>query len=141
MLMFITKSHKLVDAIINHPDVRPTIDRGDEHISCRRHIDDSRNLFFVNSYGVVFFKYLAPGFYEVHTGFIKAGRGATAFNSLRSAIESVLADHGGQKIAAAIPLQLRPARIMCRMLGFASTGRDPQQEFFALEGAGYGRID
>lgn len=137
--MFRSHSHKLVDAILNHPDVRPTINKGDERISCRRHIDDPRNIFLVNSYGFAFFKYLDEGFYDLHTGFIATGRGATAFNSLRSALESVFTDHGGQKIAAAIPLQLRPARIMCRMLGFSSVGRDPQQEFFALEGAGYGR--
>lgn len=140
--MFPTRSLKLVDAIINHPDVRPTMEQGTERITCRMHIYDSRNLFYVNSYGFAFFKYLAPGFYDLHAGFLREGRGSVAFSSLRSALEAVFTEHGAQKVAAAIPSQLRAARIMCRMLGFTSVEGDPRQEFFALErGAGYGRID
>ena len=31
--MFKTRSYKLVDAIANHPDVRPTIEQGDHYVS------------------------------------------------------------------------------------------------------------
>jgi hypothetical protein len=131
--MFRTFSTKLVNAIINHPDIRPTIQGGDYYLDSREVVEDPDNIVFICSYGVILFLSQGGGVYDGHIAFVKAGRGKVALQAAKRALDDLYAARAVSKVTAAVPLQLRAARLLCRLLGFVAVGQDPKQEFFVLE--------
>lgn len=133
--MFRTHSPALVEAIVNHPDVRPTIEDGMYRLNASMIFESDDNLVFACETGVVIFVCFGDGVYHLHGGFLAHGRGANAVAEVKNAIEVVFSRYAARKVQAAVPLQLRAARMFCRLVGFASEGRDLTHEHFALEGA------
>lgn len=132
--MIRTRSYKLVDKLLNHPDIRPTIEKGDYYVCSAELISHPRNLFYICEHGVVFFIHLHHDVYGGHYGFLRSGRGKVARQATRDAIDDLFSRHGATKLVAAIPLQLRAARLLCRLVGLRSIGQDDQQEHFVIEG-------
>lgn len=122
--MYRATQPKMVDLIVNHPEVRPTMEKGDHRIDSSDVVLNLRNVVFVFDVGVVLFIYAEPGVYEGHIGFLRCGRGAVAVGCGREALDRLFTDHGAQRVSAAVPLQLPGARYLCRRLGFASLGAD-----------------
>lgn len=139
--MIHTRSVKLVNAIANHPSVRSTIEKGDHRIDSSLLLADLDNVVMADANGLVIFIPQGQGVYAIHAGFLPHGRGKVMIQSVRSAIEAIFGRFGAHKIVAAVPLQLRAARMACRLLGFSSMGMGPEQmtEIFVLEGAVNGR--
>ena len=135
-MMFKTRSYKLVDAIANHPDVRPTIEMGDYYIQSAELISNPNNVVYAdeNGHGIVIFVGLRPGVYQIHVGFLKHGRGGIARRAIMWCMDDLWQRYDASKIVAAIPLQLRACRLLCRLVGFRSLGADAQQEHFVFEG-------
>lgn len=134
--MFKTRSYKLVDVIANHPDVRPTIEMGDYYISSADLLSNPNNVVYASEdgYGIVIFVHLRPGVYQIHVGFLKHGRGGIARKAIRWCMDDLWQRYEASRIVAAIPLQLRACRLLCRIVGFRSLGTDAQQEHFIFEG-------
>jgi hypothetical protein len=126
---------QLPDIVLNHPDVRPTVEKGAGYISIADHIRDPRNVVFAWPYGFVLFIYKAEGEYEGHVAFLPHGRGATALAAVRSAIDRLFADHGCRVIRAAVPQVLPQVGFLVRRLGFAFEGADPEKpvDHFVME--------
>lgn len=128
--MFRTHSRPLVDAIINHPDVRPTIERGSHRLSSKEVLDNFRNFVYAGEHGMIAFLYEREGVYKGHIAMLKSGRGSIAVREGRACLGDFFRKLEPSVVHASVPLQLRGARLFCRLVGFRSTGADEKQEFF-----------
>lgn len=128
--MIIHPSLILLDAIVNHPDVRPTIENGSERIDSSTVLDDPDNVVYANENGAVLFIRERPGVYRGHIGMLANGRGKLALAFGRECLDDLFTRFDASLVVASVPLRLRHARLLCRMLGFRSTGADDMQEFF-----------
>lgn len=135
-----TRSARLVDAFINHPSIRPTIEQGAQRLESAELLSDDRNVVFANEQGVVIFIPEDEG-YAIHAAFIPEGRGAMMLRSVRSALDTIFSEFGASKITARVPMILPAPRMACRLLGFTSHGLDEAgtSEIFILERKAYGR--
>lgn len=139
--MIRTCSAKLVDAIVNHPSIRPTIELGTYRIDSSDLLSDDGTVIYASEDGVVIFIPKGWGIYEGHMAFLPWGRGKVMLSHCRAALDGIFGDFGAEKVTAAVPMQLPAARISCRLLGFASHGPDEAgtSEIFTLEREAYGR--
>jgi hypothetical protein len=126
MAVFRAKSAALVDAIVNHPDVRDGLRQ-----SAADFVADKRNHVYANETGVFAAEYVQPGVYAVHVGVLAHGRGKAALLAAKEALDRLFASLDASMVIAQVPLRLRAARLFCRLLGFRHTGQDEQHEFFA----------
>lgn len=136
-----TRSARLVDAIVNHPSIRPTIEWGSHRIESADFLSDERNLVLADENGIAILAYREPGIYQAHLAFIPEGRGAVMLKSCRKALDSLFTEYGAKIIYAKIPNQLKASKLACRWLGFTSLGPDDTglQETFMLERDDHGR--
>lgn len=127
------------DIILNHPDVRPTVEQGDGYATARDILADTSNVVYAHEWGIVVFIHKGSGVYEGHIAFMPQGRGAAAIKACQSALDRLFRDHKAQAVTAAVPLQLRAARFLVRRLGFASRGirEDKPVEEFIMEAASW----
>lgn len=128
--MFRTFSRSLVDAVINHPDVRPTMEAGIHILRSVDVLSDTRNVVYACEHGVAVCIWERSGVYKVHIGLLKGGRGKVGLAFAKECVDDLFKRFGASVLHTAIPLQLRAARLFCRLLGFRSTGNDEHQEFF-----------
>jgi hypothetical protein len=128
----------LVDIILNHPDVRPTMEKGDHAISVEPLLD-GKNVAYANDSTVVLFLNKGAGRYEGHIASMPHGRGAATLKAGKEALDRLFTDHRAAAVEAAIPLELREARMLVRRLGFASLGirKDKPVEDFIMEAASW----
>lgn len=133
--MFETRAISLISAIVNHPTIRPTIEQGDHRVDVTDFVMNTDNVVYACEHGVALFKGVEPGVFEGHVAFLPAGRGAIALREGKDALDRLFADHGAQRVSAAVPLQLPGARYLCRRLGFVSLGADSggKVEHFVME--------
>jgi hypothetical protein len=138
--LFETHSARLVDAFINHPSIRPTIEQGTHRLTSDEFLSDERNLVFASENGLIILVHREPGILQVHLAFLPEGRGAPMVKSCREVMDLVF-ERGTTRIIAEIPNQLRAPKLACRRLGFKSLGPDDTglQEVFSLERDDYGR--
>lgn len=132
-----TFNTRLVEAFINHPEVRPTMQGGDYRLEAGELLANPDNVVFASEAGVVLFIYKGNGAYDVHTAFLPDQRGKVALEALRSAHDRLFRDYGAQIVYASIPAQLRHVSFLARRLGFAFVSRDNHQEFFVMERASW----
>jgi hypothetical protein len=132
-----TFSPKLVEAFVNHPDVRPTMQTGDYRLEAGDILANPDNVVFASEAGVVLFIYKGNGSYAGHMAFLPDKRGKVALRDAASARDRLFRDYGAQQITVAVPSQLRHVSFLVRRLGFALVGRDNQQEFFVMERASW----
>lgn len=124
--------NRLSDIILNHPDVRPTVEQGDNAISVQNVMLDPRNVVMASDTTLAVFVNKAEGVYEGHIACLPAGRGSKGFADAKEALDRLFREFGAQAVHAAVPLRLREARILVRRLGFASRGisqEKPVEEF------------
>jgi hypothetical protein len=126
--------NQLVDIIINHPDVRPTVEKGDHYITSAE-LFNGENIIYGSPLGAILFVHKGGGVYEGHIAFLPQGRGKAALQACSEALDHLFREHKARKVVASIPLMLRPARFLVRRLGFASEGVDPAKsvEHFVME--------
>lgn len=129
MKMFRTKSVRLVEALANHPDIRPTLEFGDHRIDARYFIADCDNIAYANDQGLALFHPLWDGCYRGHIGFLKSGRGAPALAAAREVLDDLFKQNDVSTVVAGVPLPLRAARLFCKMLGFVHERDDAEQEW------------
>lgn len=129
-MMFRTRSPAFVDVIVNHPDVRPFVEKGDHRIYSNDIVENFSNVVHACEHGVAIYIDEGDGVYKGHIALLKGGRGAAGLRFGRWSLDELSRQLSVRKVRAAVPLQLQGARLFCRLLGFRSTGRDAEQEFF-----------
>lgn len=133
--MIHTQHPRLVNAMVNHPDVRPTIESGEHRLDAYDIVRDPNNVVYVNEHGVVIFLGRGNGEYDLHGGFLTPYRGKVALQDVSGAIDRLFNEHRATTIRVSIPVVLSPARFFVRRLGFRSLGVDPAKpvEHFIME--------
>lgn len=133
--MFPTNDPRLFDAFVNHPEIRGTIEQGEERISTEERLSQPDAHGYACPVGVCLFFDEGDGVYALHGGFLKKGRGGKALAYTKSAVDDVFGQKQVRKVVARVPYQLPAARLFCRMLGFKSTGLDSEGtvEEFVME--------
>lgn len=106
-----------IDALLNHPDIRPTIG-GEGYLNCDMLIEDRRNIFLVADGGGACFAWRGPGIYEGHSFFTARGKEAV---SLGKQMLSVMSDQA-KMVWGTTPERLRHVRMFNRLIGFKSLG-------------------
>ena len=118
-----------VELVINHPDVRPTVQSGNHRIYPAA--DDTIYLAF--DYGVAMFRRFWDE-YDGHIFVLPAGRGAPALAFGRAALARLSTmSPPEQRLRTGVPLVLPASRIYCRRLGLKPEGRDLFNEYFSTE--------
>lgn len=128
-MMFRTKSTRLVEALANHPDIRPTLEYGDHRIDARFFMADTDNIVYASDKGLILFHPLLDGVYRGHIGFLRSGRGAHALTAAREVLDDLHEKNMVITVVAGVPLPLRAARLFCKMLGFVHESQDTEQEW------------
>lgn len=125
----------LGDIVLNHPDVRPTMEKGDHYISNEVIVSLPRNVVLANDWMVAVFLYKAEGIYLGHIGVMPQARGKVAVEGGKSALDRLFREFGARRVEARIPLQLRQARFYVKKVGFVSDGIDADgvYENFSVE--------
>jgi hypothetical protein len=67
-----------VNAVLNHPTVRPWVANGDGEIDITPQLADPRNVLLMGEHGGCMYFHILPGLYEVHTQVLYEGRGSWA---------------------------------------------------------------
>lgn len=135
MLCFQTHSASFADAIINHPDIRPTIERGAEPLSSAGILHDLDNVVLAGLGGLAVFTPVGQGVFKGHIMLLRGSRGVHGLAFGHKALQTMFEAHKASKVTAAVPLELSAARWYVRRLGFTSFGvaEDGLQELFELE--------
>ena len=122
-----------VNVIINHPDVRATIERGHHRVYSDAVVQNPENAVYAYDCGVAVFIGVGQGVYEGHVAVLKPSRGSEAFLFGRNALQRLFNERRASKLVARVPLQLPAARFYCRRLGLKSESRDLFEETFSTE--------
>lgn len=134
MLIFRTFSVKLIDAFVNHPDIRATMDNGDHALHSDKAVLNTDNVILAGEGGAAVFLYQEPGVYDGHICLMKDHRGQKGLAFGRAAVNAMFTDHRAVKLVASIRTVLPAARMYVRKLGFSSLGEDGAgHELFVME--------
>lgn len=95
-------SAERINAVANHPDVRPWIG-GDGVLDLTPLVADLRNVLLTNDAGGVLFQLLEPGLYEAHTLFLPEGRGRTAVEAVQDALRWMFTRTDAVEIGTKVP--------------------------------------
>lgn len=121
------------NAVINHAEVRPTVEAGAHRLDASAVLSDVRTIALTNGGGIALFLYIGAGHYEGHVFCLPGHRGAGALALGKAALRQLFALPDARKLSAPVPLVLPAARLYCRKLGLRPIGRDLFQEYFLTE--------
>lgn len=131
--MICAASHILIDAIINHPTVRPTVQEGDERLSSYGLVREGAVGYADDKGCLLFFVPKGNDVWEGHVFAVSGSRGKNAVLFGLAAIGRLFTDHRAVKMVAAAPLSLPAVRVYCRRLGLKPVGRDSQCAYYETE--------
>ena len=123
-LLHLTKDAKAVNAVVNHPAVRPFVgaaDAGDIDLSPL--LDRSENIFPFGNYGGFALIWTAPRTREVHTFILPEGRGKWARDAAREGIE-MARQCGTRLLWTRIPPDGPNVRAYAAFMGMRPTGEE-----------------
>ena len=121
-LLHLTKDADAVNAVVNHPAVRPFIgapEAGDLDLSAM--IEQPENLFPFGEHGGFAFIWTAPHAREVHTFILPEGRGKWARDAAREAI-GIAGQCGTVMLWTRIPPHAPHVRAYAACMGMRATG-------------------
>lgn len=131
--MICAASHILIDAIINHPTVRPTAQEGDERLTSYGLMREGAVGYADDKGCLAFFVPKGDDVWEGHIFAVAGSRGANALNLGKQALRRLFTDHRAVKMVSVVPLRLQEARVYCRRLGLRPVSRDHQYEYYETE--------
>jgi hypothetical protein len=132
MILF-KPSNVFVDAIINHPGCRATIQQGRYRLESAGVLSNPENVVLAYDQGVAIFEGLGRGVYQGHICTLPTSRGREALAFGRLAVTKLFHEHRAAVLTARVPMQLPAARFYCRRLGLKPEGRDLFDEIFTME--------
>jgi hypothetical protein len=92
-----------VNAILNHPAVRPWVANGSEPLDVTAQIANTRNVFLFGEHGGVGFLQSQPGVYEAHTQVLPEGRGEWTREMTEAAVGFMFTCTDAYEITTRIP--------------------------------------
>jgi hypothetical protein len=108
-----------LDAVINHPSVKPYVSLGvDDLPSCAPLIQDTANVCLMNEHGGFVFRQFAPDQYDVHTVFLPSGRGRRALDAALEAKRIMFGEYHARRLITFVPHDNEPARKLAQSAGF-----------------------
>lgn len=131
--MIFTPTLGFVEAIINHPTVRPTVQSGIYYLEAQRLVSDKRNVTLAAEGGVVLFEWLYPGAYQGHVFTMLGYRGKAALKLVSEAIDVLFTVHEARLLVAEAPWVLPHVSLLCRRLGFTAVPLDLVDDMTQVE--------
>lgn len=116
-----SRASERINAIVNHPDVRPHIGPGGE-LDLSAAVADPANWFLMGDHGGFALINTAPGEYEVHTFILKSGRGRWARQAAKDGI-AFARSHGAGWLWTKIPPHQSHVEAYAREMGMTDTGK------------------
>jgi hypothetical protein len=117
-----TRCAETVNAVANHPDVRPFIG-GAGPLDMTALLADRANVALFGPHGGFFYHWCAPGVFEVHTLILPAGRGADALADARLSLDVMADEFGASMVWTRVRRDLRHVRLFARAAGMKPAGR------------------
>ncbi len=106
-----------LNEVANHPDVRPWIG-GEGEVDLAPIVEDLDNLAIVTQYGGWVLHHVGPGVYEIHSLFLKEGRGRHFRDAAFEMLRWVFTHTDGVEILTKVPDNNRGAGMACAWVGF-----------------------
>jgi hypothetical protein len=109
---------KRINAILNHPVVRPDVDEVPEGpLDISSIVADPRHVVLMGEYGGCVCMKLLPGVYEVHTQAVPEGRGAWIVEFVRAGADWMFTHTDAFEIVTRVPEDHLGARMLSRAAG------------------------
>lgn len=133
------KSHniELINAVVNHPDVRPFVGPGDDMLDLAPLVARPENWFLLGEYGGFGLIWSAPRVHEIHTFILPAGRGRWAKDAAQ---ELIAFAHKNDDIMVwtKVPPDQKNVELFTRAAGLKPTGMEVETfdlpyKIYALE--------
>jgi hypothetical protein len=117
--MRITGQHaqQLLNRVFNAPEVLSNCAPGIEAIDLSGFAEVPGNVVFGDKFGIVIFKYVGDGQYEMHYGLTKRLAGSDRMKRIRAAINDLFTENGASAIVGSTPRINLLARTVNRALG------------------------
>lgn len=109
-------SAERVNAVANHPGVRPWVGGGDGPLDLSGLVANPANVLLMGQGGGVLFQCLAPGLYEAHTQFVPDARDAGAVRAVKDALRWMFTRTDAIEIVTKVPDGNKPALGMVRAI-------------------------
>lgn len=106
-----------LNSVVNDPEVRPWLG-GEGEIDLSEIVSNPENFTFVTEGGGWIAIRHEPGVYELHTQFLKAGRGRSCIEVGRAVIQHFFAATDAREIITKVPAANRAAAVGAAMVGF-----------------------
>lgn len=107
----------LLHRVINRPEVLAGGAPGYTRVDLTGFGDVPGNIVFGNEWGLILFRFLGDGQYEMHYCLTNSLGGAGRVRLIREAVTHVFTENGAHAIVGATPRINRPARMVNRALG------------------------
>lgn len=121
-ILSLTRDAARVNAVINHPDVRPYVGAPEAgYLDISRRMAEPENLFPFGEHGGFALIWTAPAEHEVHTYILPSGRGKWARQAAAEMI-SLAAQHGTERLWTQIEPEMRNVRNFAVSMGMVPTG-------------------
>lgn len=131
MMELFTPSVAFVEAICNHPRVRPSLDLGIGSLRAFNLPVDAVRIAFEG--GVAIFVPVLPETYSGHVAVHPRWWGRPALRFGKAAITRLFEVYGAQRLEVSTSANLLTAGAYCKRLGLKPEGRDLFQEFYSME--------
>lgn len=112
----------ILNALVNHPDIRPHMGTGPEVVDMLPFFERAGNLMVGDARGAVCFINLGEAVYGVHWLFQPGFRGAFALCRVREAFNALFTYREAVAITGLIPRDHRASRVMAHVLGCRRIG-------------------
>jgi len=98
-----SRPYAFINALANHPSMRPTIGGdGKSKLDLTNFLDNPRNRSFAWDCGCFLFEWSAPQTFEVHALILPEGRGPEAYRKAAEGIEYIVSE-GCERLWARVP--------------------------------------
>jgi hypothetical protein len=115
-----------INAVINHPDVRPFVGPGDEYADASVLIDNPDNWFLMGDHGGFCLIQTLPHVHEIHTFILPKGRGVWARNAAQALLDFAR-ENGDNMVWTKVPEDQRNVEAYTRRAGLHFTGEVVQE--------------
>lgn len=132
MLGHPTHNRRLIEAILNHPDVRPTIDREAEGRLPADIVLRDDVVCYAGMAGLFVFAHRGGGEWQAHVATLPGARGVQSVKLGREAFEYLFGELGARRCHAAAPIDLPHVAVFAKTLGFKRARLDPEGGFELL---------
>ena len=111
--------------VVNHDDVYSHVCLGlPRPLEISFALDDEKNIFLANDHGGFLFTHKGQCLYEVHTVFLKTGRGPPVYEAAKEAASYMFCKTDAMIIMTMVPVDNAAARKLAEFVGFEPSGSD-----------------